>query len=97
MILGGAFMSRTATVRSERIELRTKPELKSIIMRAAQIRNTTLSAYLLDSALQKAQADIQNTENILLNEEDRELFYSLMAAPPPANEALRDLFNKAAE
>jgi len=85
-------MPKTTLVRTERIELRTKPEVKSVLERAAQLRHTTLSAYLLEAALQKAQDDLRHTETLLLNENDRDLFFSLMGAPPAPNTALRALF-----
>jgi len=85
-------MSRASSTRTERIELRTKPEVKSIIERAAQLRHTTLSAYLLESALQKAQDDLKETETLVLNEADRDLFFSSLNAPPKPNGALRALF-----
>ncbi len=87
-------MSKTTSVRSERIELRTKPEIKMVIERAAQLRHTTISAYLLESGLQKAQADLRETESLVLNEEDRNLFFSLLGSPPEPNAALRSLFQK---
>lgn len=85
-------MAKATLLRSERIELRTKPEVKSILERAAQLRHTTLSAYLLESALQKAQDDLRQTETLLLNEQDRDLFFSLINAPPAPNAALTALF-----
>ncbi len=85
-------MHTTATVvRSERIDLRTNTEVKSIIERAAQLRHTTVSAYLLDSALQKAKEDIRDTETLILNESDRDVFFSALANPPEPNAALRKL------
>jgi uncharacterized protein (DUF1778 family) len=90
-------MPKIALVRSQRIELRTEPGVKSVIERAAQLRHTTLSAYLLESALQKAQDDLRQTETLILNENDRDLFFSLISSPPAPNAALRALFqdNKA--
>ncbi len=85
-------MPRTTTVRSERIELRARPEVKSVIERAAQLRHTTISAYLLESALQKAKADLRETETLLLNEDDRDRFFALISSPPQPNAALRSLF-----
>jgi uncharacterized protein (DUF1778 family) len=85
-------MPKTALVRSERIELRTKPEVKSVIEQAARLRHTTLSAYLLESALQKAQDDLRKAETLVLNANDRDLFFSLISSPPAPNAALRSLF-----
>jgi len=86
-------MSRSTAVRSERIELRARPEIKSVIERAAQLRHTTISAYLLESALQKAKADLRETETLLLNEDDRDRFFALISSPPQPNAALRSLFH----
>jgi uncharacterized protein (DUF1778 family) len=87
-------MPKTIAVRSERIDLRTNSEVKALIERAAQLRNTTLSSYLLDSALQKAKEDLQETETILLREADRDLFFLALMSPPSPNAALRGLFTK---
>lgn len=88
-------MSSTTTIRSERIDLRTNSEVKSVIERAAQLRHTTLSAYLLDSALQRAKKDIRETETLLIHDSDRELFFSALENPPEPNAALCALFGEA--
>lgn len=85
-------MSRAISLRNQRIELRTKPEIKAIIERAAQLRNTTVSAYMLESALQKARTDLKDAETLLLNEEDRDTFFKALSAPPEPNDSLRGLF-----
>ena len=85
-------MLTTPAIRSERIDLRTNSEVKSVIERAAQLSHTTISAYLLDSALQKAKQDIRDTETLNLAEADREIFFSALAKPPEPNTALRKLF-----
>ena len=85
-------MSKPMPVRSERIELRAKPEIKTLIERAAQLRHTTISAYLLESGLQKAQADLRDMETLVLNMDDRDLFFTLLNSPPEPNAALRSLF-----
>lgn len=81
-----------ASTRTERIELRAKPEVKNVIERAAQLRHTTLSAYLLDAAFRQATADLRETETVVLGEADRALFFKLLASPPAPNKALRSLF-----
>ena len=85
-------MSRSRAARTERIELRARPEVKAVIERAAQLHHTTISAYLLEAALQRAQTDLKETETVVLNEEDRTRFFDLIAAPPQPNNALRSLF-----
>ncbi|TVQ21558.1 MAG: DUF1778 domain-containing protein [Spirochaetaceae bacterium] len=78
--------------RSERIELRAKPEVKAVIERAAQLRHTTVSAYLLETAFQRAQSDLKETETLVLSEKDRTRFFALIDSPPEPNSALRSLF-----
>jgi uncharacterized protein (DUF1778 family) len=80
------------TARMERIDLRTTKINKFIIQKAAELKNTTVSAYLIDSALQKAREDIQNMEVLHLGDTDRDLFFSLLSDPPQPNRALQNLF-----
>lgn len=84
-------MPKSLTTRSERIDLRADPEVKSLIERAAQLNHTSLSAYLMDSAIQKAKQDLKDSETLALQERDRDIFFSALVAPPAPNKALRDL------
>jgi uncharacterized protein (DUF1778 family) len=68
------------------------PEIKHLIERAAQLAHTTVSAYLLDAALQKAKDDLKESETLVLSETDREAFFSALANPPKPNAALKGLF-----
>ena len=89
-------MANTDSTRTERIEIRTKPEVKSLIERAAELQHTTVSAYLLNSALEKARTDIDEANTFVLSENDRERFFSALENPPTPNKALRDLFSDSA-
>jgi uncharacterized protein (DUF1778 family) len=86
-------MANTDSTRTERIEIRTKPEVKYLIERAAELQHTTVSAYLLNSALEKARTDINEANTFVLSERDRERFFSALQNPPAPNKALRDLFS----
>jgi uncharacterized protein (DUF1778 family) len=85
-------MSKTATNQRERIDIRTNPEVKAVIERAAQLNHTTISAYLLNSALEKAKADLQAIEAIKLRDADRDRFFAALESPPEPNAALKRLF-----
>ncbi len=85
-------MPTSASIRSDRIDVRTNPEVKSIIERAAQLNHKSISAYILESALQRAREDIRETESIRLTEAERESFFSALMNPPAPNEALKSLF-----
>ena len=85
-------MPKAVTMRSERIDIRTDAEVKAVIERAAQLRHITVSAYLLDSALEKAKADLRAIETLKLRDVDRDAFYTALVTPPAPNAALRKLF-----
>jgi uncharacterized protein (DUF1778 family) len=85
-------MPKTATMRSERIDIRTEPEVKAVIERAALLRHTSVSAYILDSALEKAKAELRAIETLSLRDADRDSFFSALESPPEPNAALRKLF-----
>jgi uncharacterized protein (DUF1778 family) len=87
-------MARTA-LRNERIELRADAEAKSLLEKAAFLQHKTLSAYLLDTALQKAKMDLKESEIFSLAKNDRNKFFSALNTPPDPNEALKDLFKEA--
>ncbi len=84
-------MQTSDSIRSDRIDVRTNPEVKSIIERAAQLNHKTISAYILESALQKAREDIRETEKISLTEAERETFFAALMNPPAPNTALKSL------
>lgn len=85
-------MSTIATIKAERIDLRTNSEVKTIIERAAQLNHTTVSAYLLDSALERAKQDIKEIETLRIQDSDREMFFTALDNPPEPNAALCALF-----
>ena len=79
--------------RTERIELRTQPEAKALLERAAQLRHLSLSAYLLETGLRRAAAEVRESETLYLHDVDRTMVYATMAEPPHPNEALTALWN----
>lgn len=85
-------MPKTATMRSERIDIRTDAEVKAVIERAAQLRHTSISAYLLDTALEKAKAELHAIETISLRDADRDRFFATLESAPEPNAALKKLF-----
>jgi uncharacterized protein (DUF1778 family) len=76
----------------KRIDLRISQEVKTLIERAALLKHTTISAYLLDSALIRAREEIDSLERIRLQDAEWDAFYSALENPPEPNQALKDLF-----
>lgn len=78
-----------ATQRIERVEIRATSEQKKLLERAAEIRGTTLTGFILNQAQEAATATIQEFELLELRNEDRRLFVDTLLNPPKPNAALR--------
>jgi uncharacterized protein (DUF1778 family) len=74
-----------------RINLRTSPEAKLMIERAAALMGTTVSAFMLQHAYEAARRVVADSDTLLLSQQAFEAFVSVCETPPPANEALRQL------
>jgi uncharacterized protein (DUF1778 family) len=81
-------MPRTA-LRQERISIRLSPQSKRKLERAAAYADKTLTDFVVDVALQKADAVVREHEVITLNAEEWERFQDLLLNPPEPNEKLQ--------
>ncbi len=54
----------------ERIDLRTSPEIKELIVRAASTTGMTVSAFLLSAAQERAKQVLAETEMVTLTSRD---------------------------
>ncbi|HEY6905317.1 MAG TPA: DUF1778 domain-containing protein [Candidatus Acidoferrales bacterium] len=82
-------MAPKAAQRIERVELRATREQKRLLERAAEIRGTTLTGFILNEAQEAATATIQEFELLELRNEDRRLFVETLLNPPKPNSTLR--------
>jgi len=65
----------TATAQSnERIDLRTSPEIKELIVRAASTAGMSVSAFLLGTAQERARQILAESEMLTLSARDWETF-----------------------
>lgn len=79
-----------ATVlRAERVEIRMTPEQKQNIERAAILRGTSVTDFILNQVQPAAVATIQEFELLELRNEDRRVFVEALLSPPEPNEALK--------
>lgn len=79
---------------SERINLRTNAETKSLLARAASFRGLSLSNFLLEAAQQMAQEVLKGQEQILLSQRDWERFALILDDDLPPNAKLQKAMNK---
>jgi uncharacterized protein (DUF1778 family) len=76
-------------LRRERVELRLTREQKRSIERAATLRGTTLTDFILNEIQPAATAVIKNAESVELRNRDREVFFRALQNPPAPNKALK--------
>lgn len=79
----------TTSIRRERLEARITPELKALLVRAAELQGTSLSDFITLHLWEVANATIREHEILELDAQERELFLSALLDPPAPNEQLR--------
>ncbi len=82
-------MANNPTTRDERIDIRVNTESKSLFVRAAALTGQNLSAFVIEAVRERAIRTLQNHENLVLNNQARDVFMNALANPPAPNEALR--------
>ena len=82
-------MPRVAVSDSMRMNLRVRPEQKATLVRAAAIKNTDLTDFVLQNALREAKTVIEDAERIVLSERDSLLVLKMLENPPVPNAKLR--------
>ena len=82
-------MPRVAVDDNKRMNLRVRPEQKAMLMRAAAIKNTDLTDFVLRPALREAEAIIEAADHLTLSERDSMRVLQILENPPAANAKLR--------
>lgn len=62
----------------ERIDLRTSPEIKELIVRAAATAGVSLSAFLIASAQERAKQILAESETLMLSPRDWNAFFAAL-------------------
>lgn len=76
---------------SARINLRTSPEAKALIERAAAIMGTTVSSFMLQNTYEAARRIVADKDTLMLSQQAFESFVATCENPPEPTEALREL------
>ena len=71
-----------------RLMARTSIEIQEIIQRAANYSGSTLSQFLVDSAMEKAHKVIERTESLHLSMSGADALFSVLENPPKSNAKL---------
>jgi len=76
---------------SARINLRTSPEAKALIERAAALMGTTVSSFMLQNAYEAARRVVADNDTLVLSRKAFDAFVAACERPSEPNEALRAL------
>ncbi len=82
-------MPRIAVDDNKRMNLRLRPEQKAVLVRAAALRNTDLTDFVLQPALREAAAIIDAADHLHVSGRDSLRVLDLLENPPPPNARLR--------
>lgn len=80
---------------SARINLRTSPEAKALIERAAAIMGSTVSGFMLQNAYEAASRIVLQRELITLSDTDRDAFLDAIQQPVQPTKELIELMRNA--
>ncbi len=83
--------SAQQSTESVRINLRTSPEAKALIERAAALMGTTLSGFMIQNAYEAASRIVADNETLVLSRQAFAAFIKAGEDPSEPNEALRAL------
>lgn len=81
----------TAT-RDVKINIRTHATAKGIIDRGAEALNTSVSNFMIEASVQRAEAVLADRTHFALSTEEMQKFLSALDAPLPNPTALKALF-----
>ena len=87
-------VTRPASTRGERIDFRVNLDTKDLLVRAAALRGSNLTAFILESAQERAVELIEQYERLNLTNRDRDRLLGALSEPPRPVAALRSLFQK---
>ena len=82
-------MPRVAVEDNSRMSLRVRAEEKAMLLRAAALKHTDLTNFVLQQALRVAKTVIAEAEHIQLSERDSLRVLDLLENPPKPNAKLR--------
>lgn len=75
--------------RAERLEVRTTSDQKRLIERAAELRGTSVTDFVVSNIQAAAAETIREFESLSLRDEARKIFVKALLNPPEPNEALK--------
>jgi len=85
----------TSTLKATKVQLRLRPIQKAVLARAAQLRRTSLSNFMLEHAYEAAQQVLAEQVDIVMPPAEWDAFCKALDAPPRQIPALKKLLTQA--
>src|SRR5205809_4044542 len=86
---------KQSSLKATKVQLRLRPAQKAVLARAAELRQTTLSNFMLEHAYEAAQQVLAEQVDIVMSPDEWEAFCKALDEPPRQIPALRKLFREA--
>lgn len=80
--------------RSEKLDLRLTPAAKRTLQSAAEVAQKSVSEFVVESALARAEEVLPDRRRFLVSAEDYDKFLALLDAPPRDHPRLRRLLTE---
>jgi uncharacterized protein (DUF1778 family) len=87
-------MPKTKAKKATKIQLRLEPAQKAMLARAAELRETSLTHFVLEHACQAAQEVLAEQADIVMSADQWKAFCNALDAPPRVIPPLKALFSK---
>ena len=86
---------RPSSLKATKVQLRLRPDQKAVLARAAELRRTSLSNFMLEHAYAAAQQVLAEQVDIVMSPAEWEAFCKALDMPPRPIPALKRLFTEA--
>jgi uncharacterized protein (DUF1778 family) len=83
-----------STLKATKVQLRLRPAQKAVLARAAELRQTTLSNFMLEHAYEAAQQVIAEQVDIVMTPSEWDAFCKALDAPPRSIPKLKKLLTE---
>jgi len=84
-------MASSAKRRDDRLEVRLTPRAKSLLKRAADVEEKSVSAFVLDKSLEAAAETLADRREFRLTTRQYDAFVAALDAPPKPRPRLEEL------
>ena len=84
-----------SSLKATKVQLRLRPDQKAVLARAAELRQTSLSNFMLEHAYEAAQQVLAEQADVTMPPKEWEAFRKALDAPPRPIPALRKLLTEA--